>query len=165
MWHAGPGDIVMKAIRQILVPSDFSESSRKALDYAAEFARPFAASVDVLHVWEAPIFIPPAGILAAGVVGMTEVEIFRKSAQDALDRFVADARARGVVVRASFAELGPPAHTITEFARKREYDLIVIGTHGRTGLSHAWIGSVAERVVRHAPCMVLTVREPSDSAR
>jgi nucleotide-binding universal stress UspA family protein len=149
----------MKAIRQILVPTDFSEPSRAALDYAAEFARPFDASVDVLHVWEAPIFIPPAGILAAGVVGMTELEIFRKSAEDAVSRFVAEARARGVVVRASFAELGPPAHTITEFARQREYDLIVIGTHGRTGLAHVWIGSVAERVVRHAGCPVLAVRE------
>jgi len=148
----------MKAIRHILVPSDFSEPSRAALEYAAELSRAFGASLDVLHVWEAPTFIPPASLLEAGVADLSLVEVFRKNAEDALAKFVDDARKREIVVRASFAELGPPARVITEFARKREYDLIVIGTHGRTGLSHALIGSVAERVVRHASCPVLAVR-------
>lgn len=148
----------MKAIRQILVPSDFSEPSRAALDYAAELARPFEAKIDVLHVWEAPTFIPPAGLLEAGVADLSLIDVFRKAAETALDQFVLAAQKRGVAVRASFAELGPPADTITEFARKRDYDLIVIGTHGRTGLSRALIGSVAERVVRHASCPVLAVR-------
>ncbi len=148
----------MKAIRHILVPSDFSEPSRAALEYAAEVSRAFEASVDVLHVWEPPTFIPPASLLEAGVADLSLVEVFRKNAEDALAKFVDDARKREIVVRASFTELGPPARVITEFARKRDYDLIVIGTHGRTGLSHALIGSVAERVVRHASCPVLAVR-------
>lgn len=155
-----PLGVVMKAIRQILVPSDFSESSRAALDYAAELARSLDASIDVLHVWEAPLFMPPASLLETGVADTSLVEIFRKNAEDSLSAFVADAKKRGVNVRAAFAELGPPAHTIAEFARSREYDLIVMGTHGRTGLPHALIGSVAERVVRHASCPVLAVRSP-----
>ncbi|HSU42115.1 MAG TPA: universal stress protein [Polyangiaceae bacterium] len=148
----------MTAIRHILVPSDFSEPSRAALEYAADLGRAFDATVDVLHVWEAPAFIPPASLLDAGVADLSLVEIFRKNAEDGLSQFVEDAKKRGVAVRASFTELGAPARVITEFARKREYDLIVVGTHGRTGLSHALIGSVAERVVRHASCPVLAVR-------
>lgn len=164
MWRAAVA-FVMKAIRQILVPSDFSESSRAALDYAVELARPLDASIDVLHVWEAPLFMPPASLLETGVADTSLVEIFRKNAEDSLAQFVSEAKHRGVRVRAAFAELGPPAHTIVEFARSREYDLIVMGTHGRTGLSHALIGSVAERVVRHASCPVLTAREALVAAR
>ena len=148
----------MKAIRQILVPSDFSEPSRAALDYAAEFAKPLAASIDVLHVWEMPTFIPPASLPEAGVADMSLIEMYRSNAEDALAQFVQEAKTRGIVVRAAFSEHGPPASTITDFARRREYDLIVIGTHGRTGLSRALIGSVAERVVRYASCPVLAVR-------
>ena len=153
----------MKTIRQILVPTDFSEPSRAALDYAAELARPFEASVDVLHVWEVPLFMPPASLLNAGVTNTSFLEAYRKSAEDAVAQFAADAKQRGVVVRAFFAELGPPAFTIVEFARARDYDVIVLGTHGRTGLSRALIGSVAERVVRHAACPVLTVRQATGS--
>lgn len=154
----------MKAIRQILVPSDFSESSRAALEYASELARPLDATIDVLHVWEAPLFMPPASLLETGVADTSLIEIVRKNAEDSLAQFVSDAKKRGVLVRAAFAEVGPPAHTIAEFARSREYDLIVMGTHGRTGLSHALIGSVAERVVRHAACPVLAVRGPRVAA-
>jgi nucleotide-binding universal stress UspA family protein len=151
-------EVGMKAIRHILVPSDFSEPSRAALEYAAELARAFAASLDVLHVWEAPVFIPPASLLDAGVADLTLVEVFRKNAEEGLAKFVEAAKKREIVGRASFAELGCPAQVITDFARNRGYDLIVLGTHGRTGLSHALIGSVAERVVRHASCPVLAVR-------
>jgi len=150
---------VMNPIRQILVPSDFSEPSRAALDYAAALARPLAASVDVLHVWEVPAFVPPTAFFELSGGDASLVEIMRRNAESQLADFVADATKRGVQVRAAFAELGPPSPTIAEFARHRGYDLIVIGTHGRTGLAHALIGSVAERVVRHAPCPVLAVRQ------
>jgi universal stress protein A len=153
----------MTPVRRILVPSDFSEPSHAALDYAAELARRFDASIDVLHVWEVPLFMPPASPPDVGVDSTSLIEILRKNAEDALARFVAAANERGIAVHDSFAELGPPAHTITEFARTHEYDLIVIGTHGRTGLSHALIGSIAERVVRHASCPVLAVRGSAGS--
>jgi nucleotide-binding universal stress UspA family protein len=151
------------AIRQILVPTDFSEPSRAALDYAAELARPLGASIDVLHVWEQPVFVPPSMMPEAGVADLSILEIYRKNAESQLDGFVADARKRGVAIRAAFAELGPASHTISDFADRRGYDLIVIGTHGRTGLAHALIGSVAERVVRYAHRPVLAVRAPAAS--
>jgi len=154
---------VMNPVRQILVPTDFSEPSQVTLDYAAALARSFDASVDVLHVWEVPAFVPPTAFFEVGGADTPLVEIVRKSAESKLGEFIADAKKRGVQVRASFAELGAPSHVIAEFARTRGYDLIVIGTHGRTGLSHALIGSVAERVVRHASCPVLAVRQPASA--
>jgi universal stress protein A len=149
---------VMSSIRQILVPVDFSEPSRAALDYAAELARPFAASIDILHVFEVPAFLPQGTLVQTAPLDISLVDLVRKNAEDALAAFAAEAGTRGISIRASRADLGSPAHTITELAKSGGYDLIVLGTHGRTGLSRALIGSVAERVVRHAPCPVLTVR-------
>jgi universal stress protein A len=146
------------AIRKILVPTDFSAPSRAALEYAAELAPALGASIDVLHVWELPVFVPPSMLPDAGVADLSVIDIYRKGAESQLEQFVAEAKEQGVAVRAAFAELGPPSQTIAEFANRREYDLIVIGTHGRTGLAHVVIGSVAERVVRYAHCPVLAVR-------
>jgi nucleotide-binding universal stress UspA family protein len=148
----------MTPIRQILVPVDFSEPSRAAFDYAVDLAKPFAASIDVIHVWEAPSFLPAGTLLDAEVWSRSLAEVIQKNAQTALEQFVSEAAKRGVVVRASRAETGSPALTIVEAAKTGHYDLIVMGTHGRTGLSRTFLGSVAERVVRHSSCPVLTVR-------
>jgi len=151
----------MATLRRILVPVDFSEPSRLAFDYAFTVARPFGAEVDVLHVWEAPSFIAPGTGFAAQSQADSFVALARKAAEDALADFVASAERRGFKVSHARAEMGHPAHTITSAAANGQYDLVVLGTHGRTGISHALIGSVAERVVRHASCPVLTVRLPS----
>jgi nucleotide-binding universal stress UspA family protein len=151
----------MSTLRRILVPVDFSEPSRLAFDYAAELAQTFGAELDVLHVWEAPAFVPPGSVVAMGSSGASLVELVRKGAEDALQDFVANAERRGTKVRSARAEMGHAVHTITEAASRGGYDLVVMGTHGRSGLSRALIGSVAERVVRHAPCPVLTVRAPA----
>jgi len=150
----------MQHIRQILVPVDFSEPSRKALDYAATLARSFGASVDVLHVWEVPTFVPAGSVVGAGAGGgdVSLLELVRKGAEDAMTRFVAEAAERGITLRSSRVEPGAPAHKIADLAGELGYDLIVLGTHGRTGLSRVLLGSVAESVVRHAPCPVLVVR-------
>ncbi len=148
----------MHAIRKILVPVDFSESSRVALEHAVAWAGPFGAAVDVLHVWQAPAFIPTASLPEAMPADATLVELVKKNAEQALDRFVSAAKKGGIAVREALSEPGSPAHTIVEVAKSGRYDLIVLGTHGHTGLAHALIGSVAERVVRHASCPVLTVR-------
>lgn len=150
----------MHAIRKILVPVDFSEPSRVALEYAAQWASPFGAKVDVLHVWQAPAFIPLPSLPEASPADAAMVELVRKAAEQALARFVADAQKGGIVVREALSEPGSPAHTIVDVAKKGRYDLLVLGTHGHTGLAHALIGSVAERVVRHASCPVLTVPSP-----
>lgn len=148
----------MGTIRRILVPVDFSEPSQRALDYAAELARPFGAAIEVLHVAEVPAFVPSASLPEARASDLSLVTLVRESADKMLTEFVVAAAARGVVVQASRLELGSPARVITEVAAAGDYDLIVLGTHGRTGLTRALMGSVAERVVRHAPCPVLSVR-------
>jgi len=152
-----------RAVGRILVATDFSEPSRAALDYAANLAKKLEASVDLLHVWEAPTFVVPGTGMTSIYVGsgageQTIEEVMRQSANHAMDEFVAKAKARGVAVRSMKTEQGRPAHAIVEAAKSGEYDLIVIGTHGRTGLPRVLLGSVAENVVRHARCPVLTVR-------
>jgi nucleotide-binding universal stress UspA family protein len=149
----------MKPLKQILVPVDFSEPSRAALDYAAQLARPFTATLDVLTVWEAPIFLPYGSAIDSGVSDATLLEEVERRARQGLRELLADAAKRGIEVRASHTQMGSPAHVICEFAKTGGYDLIVIGTHGRSGISRALIGSVAERVVRLAHCPVLSVRQ------
>jgi nucleotide-binding universal stress UspA family protein len=148
----------MNSIRKILVPVDFSEPSRAALSYAAELARSFDATIDVLHVWEVPTFFPARGFVLEGVADQSLIDLAKSSSERALKEFVAEASKQGARIRDARSEVGTPSRTIVEFANAGGYDLIVIGTHGRTGLSHAVIGSVAERVVRHARCPVLSVR-------
>jgi nucleotide-binding universal stress UspA family protein len=141
----------MIALRQILLPTDFSEPSAVALTYAKAFAGNFQASLHVRHVvedvyaaWEAIPFI---------------IEDIEKSAQRQLRDLLTDAereqfRAQAVTRR------GSPFVEIVRYAREQEIDLIVMGTHGRGPIAHMLIGSVAEKVVRKAPCPVLTVRHP-----
>jgi nucleotide-binding universal stress UspA family protein len=148
----------MGTIHRILVPVDFSEPSRRALDYAAELARPLGAAIEVLHVVEIPAFVPSAGLPEARASDLSLAALVRESAEKLLAQFVGEAAERGIAVRASRLELGSPPQVITGIAVKEDYDLIVLGTHGRTGLTRALMGSVAERVVRHAPCPVLSVR-------
>jgi universal stress protein A len=149
-------------IRQILVPVDFSEPSRAALEYAANLAQTFGATLDVLHVWEAPSFAPRGSdVVSVGAGEFGLEDLIRKSAEEALDGFVERARKRGVIVNSARAQRGAPAHAIVDAAKAGNYDLIVVGTHGRTGLPRVLLGSVAENVVRHAHCPVLAVRKPS----
>jgi nucleotide-binding universal stress UspA family protein len=146
---------MMTEIRQILVPVDFSEPAQLALDYAGNVASKLGGTLDLLHVWEMPSFVPP---VAMAIEGMSLADWARKNAQESLDAFVREATSRGVTVRAAHSMPGRAASTIVEFAETEGFDLIVLGTHGRTGLSRMLLGSVAENVVRHAACPVLTVR-------
>jgi universal stress protein A len=145
----------MIAIKRILVPTDFSETAGVALDYARVLASAFAAKLDVIHVLEDPLpgWKPPGHVAAIP-------EIRTGMEQDArlqMDRVLSDAdRAR---FRAELTTLwGKPFVEIIRYAKEHGCDLIVMGTHGRGPLAHMVMGSVAERVVRHAPCPVLTVR-------
>jgi nucleotide-binding universal stress UspA family protein len=149
----------MTEIRRILVPVDFSEHSRAALDYASGLARLSGAAVDVLHVWQIPAFEPPGPIVAEA--RQTLWEAAQSNAEQALAGFCEAASKRQVAVRGSRAVAGSPVMAIVDAAKAGDYDLIVLGTHGRTGLARALIGSVAERVVRHAHCPVLAVRSPA----
>ncbi len=142
-------------LTRILVPVDFSEPSLNALAYACGLAKRFGATLTVLHVVE-PVYVAEPYMGVAPEVGRFLDEEIR-NAKTILTRIEADRRKQGLRVR-SLVVAGPPALLIVDTARDTGADLIVMGTHGRTGLAHAFIGSVAEKVVRTARCPVLTVR-------
>jgi nucleotide-binding universal stress UspA family protein len=144
-------------LRRILVPTDFSKSSRNALTYGAAFATRFGAELYLLHVvQDLALFIPEA-VMVPPVV--PPVEQFVSAARQALERALGELPLPDVRVTPEVVE-GAPFEEIIRFARERDIDLIVMGTHGHTGLAHILMGSVAEKVVRRAPCPVLTVRHP-----
>ncbi len=144
----------MLSINKILVPIDFSASSQEAMRFAAELAKRFDASVTVMHVYQVPGYVLPEGFLVAGPQTVTELT---NSMQSALDTARRDLVAMGLAKVDSVLAQGTSHSEILRTAEAGGYDLIVMGTHGRTGLSHALLGSVAERVVRKATCPVLTI--------
>jgi len=149
----------MPSLKNILVPTDLSPCSTRALAQAHEFALTFGASIDLLYVWSPPALVAPESALTGvGVNQQPLLEWIRANASAGLTKFEADAKLAGIDVHSSLCESGDPASTILERAAAGKYDLLVLGTHGRTGLSHVILGSVAEKVVRRAPCPVLTVR-------
>jgi universal stress protein A len=154
----------MASLKRILVPVDFSECSRLALRRADELAKAFDAKIDVVHVWQAPAFISPEAMVGVTPQGQTLAQLAEQQAEKSLASFVAHARNSGVRVDSARALNGEPAPTIVDEADQGDYDLIAMGTHGRTGLSHLLLGSVAEKVVRRASRPVMTVREAPAAA-
>jgi nucleotide-binding universal stress UspA family protein len=145
-------------ITRILVPTDFSETSDAALDYARVLAGRFGASLHLLHVLDDPFVTE--GLAAEAYI--TEAPSIRTSMlEEARTRLTH--RAAGCAT--TEAVFGHGAVTIVDYAQQCGADLIVMGTHGRTGLAHLFLGSVAERVVRIAPCPVLTVGREVSPAR
>jgi nucleotide-binding universal stress UspA family protein len=150
--------IALINLHRILVPTDFGKSAENALTYAVAFAEKFGAEVHLLHVvQDLALFIPEAVMIAPPLA--PPVEQFVSAARTALERVVGETARPGIALHPAVAE-GTPAEEIVEFARRLDIDLIVMGTHGHTGLAHVLMGSVAEKVVRRAPCPVLTVRHP-----
>ncbi len=143
-------------LKTILVPVDFSECSDAAVKYGFALANAFGATLHLLNVVQDPYTLPYAadGFVAPG--------------RDLLAQWQAEAQRRlEASVRASFesrtvaeTRIGSPCPEIVRYAAEHHIDLIVVGTHGRGALGHVFLGSVAERVVRTAPCPVLTVRHP-----
>lgn len=142
------------AIRRILFTTDFSQSARHAQQYAVALAESFGATLHALHVVSEEAFVPAPDVQHRWLE--TEIDRARKQLQVDLGNLQIGGQA---VVQATQA--GHPVHEIIKYAAEHEIDLIIIGTHGRTGLSHLLIGSIAEKVVRLATCPVLTVH-PSD---
>jgi nucleotide-binding universal stress UspA family protein len=142
----------MITIKRILCPVDLSETSRRALEHARALARTFEASLDVLEVVE--IALPPSPFGAAPLYALTPE--MRQTLTDDLERFAAPAREGGIRVTVDLEE-GPVVRQILQAVDARAADLIVMGTHGRGGFEHLVLGSVTEKVLRKAPCPVLTV--------
>ena len=148
-------------IKRILVPVDFSEPSLQAVEYAVELARPFGASLELLCVIEPLAYAPLAGPAVDLAAIRAEQERIATERLAGLKRDLVRRHAR---CRADL-RIGSAYRTIVDRAARWPADLVVMGTQGRSGLSHLLIGSVAERVVRSAPCPVLTVRPPAKARR
>jgi nucleotide-binding universal stress UspA family protein len=141
-------------LKRILVPIDFSDCSKKALQYALPLAKQHQAAITLLYV------VPLS--YAVGEYGGTDYVSLeaetRASADKALAALAVD-EIRGEVPADAVVRSGSTAFEIIEAAKRLPADIIVVSTHGRTGLKHVFLGSVAEDIVRHAPCPVLVVRE------
>lgn len=148
----------MPAISRILVPVDFSPCSRAALDYAVELAGQMKAAVDVLHVAEPTGYAGPDSMMLVPDAARDSWGERPDDVLHELEGFLGAARAR---VRDVRAEAGLPSDVIASRAKDGGYDLIVMGTHGRSGLARLVVGSVAEAVMRRAQVPVLTLRLPS----
>jgi nucleotide-binding universal stress UspA family protein len=141
-------------MKTILVPTDFSEPSERALGSAIDFARAFQAGIELVHVYVEPTYVLPPPVDVA-TFPFIAADVLSK-VQEGLDRERERVRAAGIACETT-ALTGRAAPEIVSHARKIGADMIVMGTHGRSGIEHAILGSVAERVVHHSPCPVLVV--------
>ncbi|MBN2288451.1 MAG: universal stress protein, partial [Candidatus Glassbacteria bacterium] len=155
--HHAPRSSDIRQIKNILFPTDFSEYSKKALPYALSLASRYGATLHVLHVFEQRVH--PAFYIVDKSTPFDLDDDLRDRALDALDEFVYS-DLRGKISFNCEVASGTPFVEIINFARAREIDLIVTATHGLTGLQHMIIGSTTERVLRKAPCPVLSVKDP-----
>lgn len=147
----------MIALKHILVPTDFSETSGVAMNYARAFAEAFGATLHVLHVLEDPLLYP------ARREYFTPVPHYREQMESDAQK-----RLKGLLSAEDSTEFnarfvtrwGSPFVEIVRYAKDERIDLIVMGTHGLSKIAQVLMGNVAEKVVRKAPCPVLTVRHP-----
>jgi nucleotide-binding universal stress UspA family protein len=141
-------------VKTILVPTDFSAGAQTALDHATALAKAFSAKIIVLHVIETFTYTMTEALQVVNVY-----QVVKTAVEPVLDQTVKDLGKEHVTASRVLAQ-GRADQEIVARAKEAGADLIVMGTHGRRGVSHAFMGSVAERVVRTAPCPVLTVRTP-----
>lgn len=147
----------MLEIRSILAPTDFSQHAAKAVKYACLLAERFAAELHLLHVLSDIVPVGPDPMLTP-VLPPEYYNEAKEQSLAALDRTLEPDWGRPAVVKTT-VHWGEPVEEIVTYARDHAVDLVVVATHGRTGLSHVLLGSVAERIVREAPCPVLTIRD------
>jgi nucleotide-binding universal stress UspA family protein len=149
----------MIRLTRILVATDFSEPSQAALSYGRELARAFGAQLQIVNVVDnlAATIVGPEGYVGNLMEMQREVE---DAARKELEALISDEDRRELGAKPVLLMSGTPAFAVVNYSKEAEIDLIVMGTHGRGGLGHLLMGSVAEKVVRSAPCPVLTVRHP-----
>jgi nucleotide-binding universal stress UspA family protein len=140
------------SFKKILVAVDFSPPSREAMRTAAGMAAETGASLAVVHFWQIPL------LGAELPVPAQYIDDVRTNAEQEIAAWAAEASALAGKPVQGICELGVAWDEVVKLVRRDQYDLIVVGTHGRTGLKHVLLGSVAEKIVRHAPCAVLVTR-------
>jgi nucleotide-binding universal stress UspA family protein len=142
------------SFRHLLVPVDFGAPGQRAVDTAVALAERFDAQITLVHVFEAPAYVY-AGMVYATADLFAPIE---QAAREQLDKKLAEVKTRVPNVRGDLRR-GPAAQGILAAIEELHPDLVVMGTHGRKGVSHALIGSVAEKIVRMSPVPVLTIRD------
>lgn len=147
------------AILQIMVPVDYSDCSRVALEYAADLAKKLGVPLDVVHVWDRPSFVTDKVMVrdAAGAE-RSLIQMIAENAEAEMASFIKSAKIPADLQVERHLLSGEPASRVLEELRQGRHDLVVVGTHGRSGFQHLLLGSFAEKLVRHAPVPVLTVR-------
>jgi nucleotide-binding universal stress UspA family protein len=144
----------MITMKKVLIPTDFSDCSHRALQYGLAVAEKFQAKPYIIHVWELPM---TGGILPVEPYPEMVFTEEQKAAKQRLTRLTDELKTQGIDAEPVFA-FGRPYVEIVKAVANLEADLVVLATHGRGGIGHLLLGSVAEKVVRLAPCPVLTVR-------
>ncbi len=143
--------------KKILVPIDFSDFSKSSLKYAVNFAKQFNANLILIYVVE-PIIYPPDFSMGQIAIPTTGLEMDKRAVEE-LNK-LAENEIPSDVSKKTIVKTGKPFYEIIDTAKEEDVDLIIISTHGHTGVEHILFGSTAEKVVRKAPCPVLTLREP-----
>lgn len=143
-------------IKNILVPIDFSDYSKSALKYAAQFAKQFNSKVFLIYVVE-PMIYPADFSMGQVAIPSSDIDLTSR-AEEELKKLASEIGTDLQVE--TIIKTGKPFVEINETAGEKDIDLIIIATHGHTGVEHLLFGSTAEKVVRKAPCPVLTLREP-----
>ena len=149
----------MITLKNILVPTDFGEAADAALAYGRALADRFGATIHVLHVADNVYLTSFGAETYAAIIPELQRDL-EEAARKKLDELLIDSDKSGPLTKPIILTSSAPAFAIVDYAQKNAIDLIVMGTHGRGALAHLVMGSVAERVVRLAPCPVLTVRHP-----
>ncbi|HXK18100.1 MAG TPA: universal stress protein [Polyangiaceae bacterium] len=145
-------------IQRILVPVDYSSCSRAALRFAADLAQRYQASLDIVHVWDRPSYVTEAVMASKEMFSAKSlIRLIEDNAQRDLDEFMAAAELPAGTSATGRLASGDPAAALIHELKQHKHDLVVVGTHGRTGLSHVLLGSVAEKMARLSPVPVVTV--------
>lgn len=142
-------------VKNILVPVDYSHSGDAAMAYAESLAKEYDAEIHLVHVYEQPFAYVDGGFASTPLPAVPPADLEAEE-----EKLKAITPAKGVKLRREFI-VGSPADELVNYAKEKAIDLVLMGTHGRTGLNRLLMGSVAERVVRRAPCPVLTIKQPA----
>jgi universal stress protein A len=150
---------------KILVPIDYSDHSLAVLEYAGTFARGLNARLSVLYVWETMPHFAPTLVVTTPSGPRPLFEIVQENAASEMKEFLSRAKSTDSIPLETHIDSGPAAAKILQWITEHHFDLVIVGTHGRGGIKHWVLGSVAERIVRLSPVPVITIPERHRAVR